>query len=148
MFQSILAAAGLAATLSITFAVVPASGQSAPQQAPVAPTVTPADAKPFVGNWSITGESPMGPFAMALLVAVEQGAVVATISSDMQQPTRITNITRTGDRLVLTYSFDYEGNSIPAILTLVPKGEALDAAFSFADGAFEMGGVAKRAGAA
>jgi hypothetical protein len=107
--------------------------------------VTPADAKPFLGNWNIAGESPMGPFAVSLSVAVEEGKVVGTISSEIQAPTAIADITKSGDNLILRYSFDYDGNAVPAVLTLTSKAENIDAYFSFADGAFEMGGVGTKA---
>ncbi|MFO7303675.1 MAG: hypothetical protein DIU54_014790 [Acidobacteriota bacterium] len=102
---------------------------------------TEADVKAILGDWTITGESGMGPFAVWLTMAVEEGKPTGTISSEIQAPTVITDITKRGETLVLAYSFDFEGNAIPAVLTLTPNAEKLDAYFSFADGAFEMAGV-------
>lgn len=127
-------------TLAIAIAPVVSFAQTAPAPA-AAGAVTPADAKPFLGNWSVAGESQMGPFLVDVALTVEEGKVVGAISSDIQPLTPVTDITKSGANLVLRYSFSFDGNSIPAVLTLTPKEDKLDATFSFADGAFEMAGV-------
>ena len=135
-----------AACLALTMAVAPASA-FAQSPAPVAAApaaVTPADAKPYLGDWTLRGESQMGPFVMSLAMKVDAGKVVATLSSEVQAPTTVTDITKVGTGLVLRYSFDYEGNAIPVMLTLTTKEDKLDAALSFAEGAFEMAAVGIR----
>lgn len=132
--------------LALVAAPVLASAQSpAPAAAAASAGVTPADAKPFLGDWTIAGESQMGPFTMSLSMKVDQGKVVATLSSEVQAPTTVTDITKGANGLVLRYSFEFDGNSIPAVVTLTQKADKLDAVFSFADGAFEMGGVGTKA---
>ena len=144
MTRSALTSACLA--LALTAAPVLASAQSpAPAAAASPAAVTPADAKPFLGDWTITGESQMGPFVVNLSVKDEAGKVAATISSEIQPPTAVADITKGSNGLVLRYSFDFDGNSIPAVLTLAMKADKLDALFSFGDGAFEMGGVGTKA---
>lgn len=147
MTRTTLLSTGLALALAITPAVVSAQTPAA-AAAPAA--VTPADAKPFLGDWNIVGESPMGPFSVALSISVAEGKVGAVISSEIQAPTTIADdsIQKTGDNLTLYYSFDFDGNAIPAVLTIAMKEDKLDAYFSFADGAFEMGGVGTKAPAA
>lgn len=140
MTRSMLISACL--TLAVSAAPAAALAQSPAPAAAAAPAaVTPADAKPYLGDWTITGESPMGPFTTSLSMKVDDGKVVATISSEIQPPTAITDITKGASGLVLRYSFDFDGNAIPAVLTVTPKADKLDALFNFADGAFEMGGV-------
>lgn len=131
-------------TLAVASAA-PFAAQSAPAAAAAA--LTPAAAAAFMGDWAVAGESQMGPFVVNVSLKEEAKAVVGEISSDIQAPTKVTDVTKTGESLILRYSFDYEGNSIPAVLTLTPKADKLDALFSFADGAFEMGGVGTKAAA-
>lgn len=135
------------ACMVLTLTTVPILAQSPAEPAAPAP-LTEADVKPILGDWTIKGESPMGPFNVWLTMAMEEGKPLGTISSDVQAPTAITDITKQDDHFVLYYSFDYEGNAIPAVLTLTPKAEALDAHFNFAEGAFEMAGVGERTPAA
>lgn len=133
----------VAACLALVLVVAPAAAfaqQAAPAAA--APTsLTSADAASFLGDWAVAGESPMGPFLINVSVKTEEARVVGEISSDIQAPTRVTDVTKDRDQLVLRYSFDYEGNSIPAVLTLRPAEDKLNALFDFADGAFQMEGV-------
>ncbi|MCC7044545.1 MAG: hypothetical protein IT183_11825 [Acidobacteria bacterium] len=133
-------------TLAIVAAPALSSAQSPAPTAATAPAaVTPADAKPFLGDWTIAGESQMGPFVVNLSIKDDAGKVAATISSEIQPPTAVADITKGSNGLVLRYSFDFDGNSIPAVLTVAMKADKLDALFSFADGAFEMGGVGTKA---
>jgi len=145
MTRALLTSACLALALTttpvLTFAQSPAAAA-----APAA--LTAADAQPFLGDWNIVGESQMGPFVVSLSFKVEEGKVGAVISSEIQPATPVTNITKGANGLVLRYSFDFDGNSIPAVLTVAAKADKLDATFSFADGAFEMAGVGTKAPAA
>ncbi len=132
-------------TIAMASAAAVAAPQTAPATAAPAAALTPAAAAAFMGDWAVAGESQMGPFVVNVSVKEEAKAVVGEISSEIQAPTKVTDVTKNGDSLVLRYSFDYEGNAIPAVLTLTPKADKLDAYFSFADGAFEMGGVGTKA---
>jgi uncharacterized lipoprotein YbaY len=141
----------LSACLALAVSIAPVAAMAQTPAAPAAPAAaTAADTKPFLGDWTISGESPMGPFSTALSIKAEGDKTSAVISSEIQPPTTITgeNIQKSGNNLVLYYSFDFDGNSIPAVLTLALKEDKLDAFFSFADGAFEMGGVGTKTPAA
>jgi hypothetical protein len=142
MTRSLLTTACLALTIAVAPAFAFAQSPAPVGAAPAA--VTPADAKPYLGDWTLRGESQMGPFVMQLSLKVDAGKVVGTLSSEIQAPTTVTDITKVGTGLVLRYSFDYEGNAIPVTLTVTPKEDKLDAALSFADGAFEMAAVGTR----
>jgi hypothetical protein len=142
----------LSLSLSLSLAMATAVGSAAlhaqaPASAATAATVSASDAKPFLGDWNVVGESPMGPFTTAVSVKVEAAKVVASVSSDIQPLTPISEISKSGESLILAYSFTYEGNAIPALLTLTPKADKLDASFDFAAGAFVMTGVGTKAAA-
>lgn len=127
---------------AIAFSPVVSFAQQAAPAAPAAPTAATADnAKAFLGDWAMTGESQMGPFAMDVSVKVDAGKVVGSVASEMQPLTPVTDVTKSGNSLILRYSFTFDGNAIPVVLTLTPKADKLDAAYSFADGAFEMAAV-------
>lgn len=142
-FASFCTALAIATAPAALIAQQPAPVVVATTVAPGA--VTPADAAPFMGDWTLSVESPMGPSAMALSVKTDAGKVVASLSSDMQPLTNITDVTKTGPSLLLSYSFDYEGNAVPVVVTLTPKADKLDAHLSFAAGAFEMSGTGAKA---
>lgn len=138
-FASLCTAFTISVTPAALLAQQPAPPVAVAATAPAA--VTPADAAPFMGDWTLTMESPMGPSAMAMAIKNDGGKVVASLSSEMMPLTNISNITKTGSSLLLSYSFDYEGNAVPVVVTLTPKAEKLDAHLSFAAGAFEMSGT-------
>lgn len=141
-FASFCTALAIAAAPAALIAQQPAPAVAAAATGAATPAaVTPADAAPFMGDWTLTLESPMGPSAMAMSVKTDAGKVVASLSSDMMPLTNITDVTKTGPSLVLSYSFDYEGNAVPVVVTLTPKADKLDAHLSFAAGAFEMSGT-------
>ncbi len=57
----------------------------------------------------------------------------------------VTDITRSGEGLVLSYELDTPQGLIPMTVTLTPDGEGLTAAFDFG-GQFQAEGSAERAG--
>ena len=83
----------------------------------------------------------MGPSTTNLTLRVDTGKVVADVSSDMIPKTTVSDITKSGAALVLKYSIDFQGQAVPIILTLTPKGDGLAANFDFAGGMFQMDGV-------
>ena len=143
MTRSMLTAACLALTIAVAPALAFAQSPAPAAAAPAA--ITPADAKPYLGDWTLTGESQMGPFVMSLSMKVDAGKVVATLSSEMQPATTVTDITKVGTGIVLRYSVSFDGNAIPVVVTLATKADKLDATLSFADGAFEMAAVGTKA---
>lgn len=81
---------------------------------------------------------------MALTLKADGDKTVGQISSEVMAPTTITDITKAGDSVFLRYSFDYQGNTVPTVVTLTPSGETLTVSFDFADGAYTMTGTASR----
>ena len=133
-------------------AQTPPAAPQAPQAppAPAAPAATPAaaggltaaDAAPFLGDWTIDTQGPNGAMPFALTVKVDGDKVVATLSSDIQPLTTITDIAKSDKSAVLNYNFDYQGSPVPTVLTLTPAADdKLTANFDFASGAYVMTGT-------
>lgn len=124
------------------------AGSPARAQAPAASAgpamATPADAAPFIGDWVITAEGPMGPSVFRISVAVVDGAVTARVGSDFMDQA-VTNIRKNGEALVLIYSFDFDGNPVPAVVTLARAEDLMGAVIDFGGGAFVMQGAGPRA---
>jgi hypothetical protein len=144
-----------ATILALTATVV--SGAALSAQTAAAPTaampdagtaaaLTPEQAAPFLGTWTINAESPMGPASFALALTTRDGKVVADISSDQMADTPITDITKSADgSVLLRYTFDYQGNGVDAEVTLrPPTGDTMKVSFAFAQGQFTMDGNGTR----
>ena len=104
-----------------------------------------AEAEAFLGNWDLTLETEAGAFAVELKIEDQGGKVAVSIGSpDLGVMQNVTDITRSGESLVLSYEADAQGQMIPVSLTLVPDGEALTASFDIG-GQFSMSVTATRA---
>ena len=120
-----------------------AGTQTTPHQA------TAAEAARFVGDWILAMQGPNGPGTFNLSVKVEQEKVAGEISSDMLPKQAITDVTVDKESLVLSYTFDYQGNPVDAAVTLTPgTDEKVAAQISFAGGAYVMTGSATKKDAA
>ena len=100
-----------------------------------------AEAGAFVGDWTLAMNSDQGPLDMSLAVKDVGGKVAALISSDFQAPPAITKISKSGDKLVLTYDADFGGQAFDVVVTLTPDGDRLDVAMDFAGGQFLLDGT-------
>jgi hypothetical protein len=139
-------AAVIVTSTSAVRAQTPAPAASASSAStPAAPGALRAtDAKALLGEWTITAQGQQGPTTIALTLKADGDKTVGQISSDVMEPTTITDITKAGDSVFLRYTFDYQGNTVPTVVTLTPSGEALTVSFDFADGAYTMTGTASR----
>lgn len=139
-----LASVCLTATLAIG-AVAAASSARQAAAAPPAPTIaTPEDAKPFLGLWTTTLESPQGPLAFDIDVHLDSGDPGATVSNSLVGESAVTDVTKAGSALVLRYVVDVQGMQVSVVISLVPEDEQLKAHFSFLDGQFATSGIATR----
>jgi len=86
----------------------------------VAAQVKPADAEPFVGDWTLALQGPNGPGTFDLTIKVEKEKVVGEIKNQDMPAQAITDITKVEKSLVLRYSFDYQGNPVDAAVSLTP----------------------------
>jgi hypothetical protein len=101
------------------------------------------DAAAFLGGWSLTVESPQGPFEQTLELKDVGGKVAGQLTSAISpDPTAITDISKDGEDLVLKFSGDFQGNAFTAKLTLTPQGtDKAKVTFDIMDGQFVMDGT-------
>ncbi len=110
-----------------------------------------SEAGAFLGSWTVALESDFGPIAFPLELMDEGGKVAAKVGlpdptgAGAGPPVAVTDVTRSGESLVLNYEFDAEGQLVPVSLILTPSDDGLAAVFEIADGAFSAGGSATRA---
>jgi hypothetical protein len=128
---------------------MPAAAATSP--APIAGTqatphqATAAEAARFVGDWILAMQGPNGPGTFNLSVKVENEKVAGEISSEVLLKQAITDVTVDKESLVLSYTFDYQGNAVDAAVTLTPGTDGKVAAqISFAGGAYVMTGSATK----
>ena len=76
---------------------------------------------------------------------VEKDKVVGEIASEQLPKQPITDVSMAEKRLVLRYSFNWEGNPVPTVVSLTPASDGKVAAqIDFAGGAHIMTGAATR----
>jgi carbohydrate-selective porin OprB len=104
-----------------------------------------SQAQAFLGSWSASFESPQGELVLDVVITDRSGKVAASIGAEIMGGMQdVTNISRSGDNLVLRYEIDAQGQMAPVALTLAPDGAALNATMDFADGMFVMEGRATK----
>jgi hypothetical protein len=106
--------------------------------------VKPEDAAKFLGGWALGMETPQGAMTLNLTVKDVDGKLAGTIASEVFPESAITDITKAGEALVLKYMLDFQGNAIPAKITLTPVAEKMTVSFDFADGQFMIDGTATK----
>jgi len=123
---------------AVVVALFALTGSAVRAQAPALPT---AEAAKFMGAWLITLDSPQGPFAMTLTVSDNAGNAAAELTSDIMPAQKVTDISKSGDDLVLKYQGDFQGQAFAAKITLTPTDDKLGVNFDVMDGQFMMTGV-------
>jgi hypothetical protein len=142
MIRTVIARTALIAALLTPSVVAADQAASAAQSAA---QVTAADAAPFIGDWTLDLQGPNGPGAFDLTVKVEKEKVVAEITGETTATQPITDIVKADKSLVLSYSFNYEGNPVDAVVRLTPGAEGkMKAQIDFAGGAHLMSGNATK----
>jgi hypothetical protein len=107
--------------------------------------VTPQQAAPFIGDWTLALQGPNGPGTFNVSLKVEKEKVVGEVSSDQLPKLPVTSLSLADKSLVLGYSFTWEGNPVEAVITLTPGTEGKTAAqIDFAGGAYVMTGTATK----
>ncbi len=105
-----------------------------------------AQARTFLGTWVLAMTSDMGNFSMNLDVTDQGGKVAATIGSpDIGMEQNVTDISKTGESLVLAFEGNAQGQAFEAEVTLEPAGEGLTVYFDINQGAFAMTGTGTKA---
>ena len=109
------------------------------------PQVTPADAASFIGEWTLTLQGPNGTAAFELVVKMDKEKVVGEITDPNKVTNPVTDVTKADKSLVLRYSFDYQGNPVPTVVSLTPAADGkISAQIDFAGGAYVMSGSAAK----
>ena len=104
-----------------------------------------AEAQAFMGKWVISMQTDFGPFQMDLDLADQAGKVAASIGSPEMGGTQpVTDITRSGESLMLEFEADAQGQVFDVSVALVPNGENLIVLFEVGTGEFSASGVATR----
>ena len=104
-----------------------------------------ADAAAFLGAWTLGLDTPQGSMTMNLTLKDDGGKVVGTLTADMMPDAQqITDISKVDNGIVLAYTLDVQGQSIPAKIAIAPDGDKWTAAFDFADGQFMVDGTATK----
>ena len=101
-----------------------------------------ADAEAFAGTWTIDLAGPAGPLLFALDVSDVNGKVGATLNNDILGSAAVTDITRNGDDLTLSWEASSPQGALPLTMTLTPNGDAMQAVLDFGEG--EAEGTATR----
>ena len=124
-----------------TLSAVPARAAAGMAQPTIA---TAEDAKPFLGQWTTTFDSPQGPVTFDIEVHLDTGDPGATVSNSLIGSAEVTDVTKAGTSLVLRYVAEVQGTEVSVSISLAREGEALKADFSFMDGQYAASSVATR----
>jgi len=109
-----------------------------------------SDASAFMGEWLVSLDTDFGAFDMDLSITDQDGKVAVTITSPdpaggAATATEITDVSKSGDDLVLNYELDAQGQLINISVTLATDGDDLAAAFDFGGQFFADGGATRKA---
>jgi hypothetical protein len=105
-------------------------------------TLTVADLGAFAGEWTLTLDSPQGPFEQSLAFKDEDGKAIAELNNEVLGLTKVTDISKDGDNVVLKYAGNYQGNPFDAAVTLAPDGtDKIKVTFDVNSGQFTMSGT-------
>ena len=123
--------------VALVLCVCACAGSALRAQAPLPVS----DAAKFIGGWTLTLDSPQGPFVLTMTVSDSEGKVAAELASDVMGSQKVADISKSGNDLVLKYQGDFQGQAFAAKITLTPTDDKLGVNFDIADGQFMMTGV-------
>ena len=108
--------------------------------------LAPADAGDFMGEWTLTVDSPQGPFEQSMTVKDEGGKVVAELTSQMQpEAQKVTDVSKEKGDLVLKFAGNFQGNPFDAVITITLDGaDKAKVLFDINGGQFSMSGTGAR----
>jgi hypothetical protein len=118
-----------------------------PIQARAQSALNAAEAQAFLGSWTLDMTSQMGNFSMGLDLTDMSGKIGAVLDfPDAGMNQEITDISKSGENLVLAFVGEAQGQTFDAVITLEPTGpDAVDVYFDIAAGAFAMTGTGTKA---
>jgi len=130
--------------LALVLSPIVVSGQAVAPAA--APAVAPAGAGDFIGVWTVSLDSPQGPFEQNMTVKEEGGKLVAELTNQMQpEVQKVTDVTLAKGDLVLKFAGNFQGNPFDAVVTVTPDGaDKAKVLFDVNGGQFSMSGTGAR----
>jgi mono/diheme cytochrome c family protein len=105
---------------------------------------TPTQLAPFVGDWLVTISVMANEATFVVSVKADGATPSASIRADGQPTVAVTDITMSGNSLVLKYMTQAMGTLMSTVLTLTPDGAAVRANMAVMDGQYEMSGTAAK----
>ncbi len=104
--------------------------------------LTSADLGSLAGDWTLTLDTPQGPFDQSLSFKDEDGKLVAELHNDMAGTQKVTDITKDGTNIILKFAGNFQGNPFDAAVTLTPDGtDKCKVTFDVNSGQFTMSGT-------
>ena len=85
--------------------------------------VAAADAKAWVGEWTLTIQGGRGPQERALTIKDMSGKVAATLGGGRGGPVEITDVTKKGNDLVLKFKQQGRGGEVDVVMTLAMEAD-------------------------
>ncbi|HYT74688.1 MAG TPA: c-type cytochrome, partial [Vicinamibacterales bacterium] len=111
---------------------------------PSGPAPSAAQLAPFAGDWVVTVAMEATQATLLVSIKNDGGKATATVGSDASPTVTVSNLSLSGNRLVLRYTTDYQGTPIATVMMLTPQGDVLRAQMSMLDGQYEMSGMAAK----
>ena len=103
-----------------------------------------SEAEAFIGDWNLPMDSEFGSFELLLEIHDQDGRVAANIGAPDFGMQSVTDITKSGETLILNYATDAQGQLISVTVTLERDGENILFQLDAAEGAFSIGGTGTR----
>ena len=103
-----------------------------------------SEAEAFIGDWNLPMDSEFGSFELLLEIHDQDGRVAANIGAPDFGMQSVTDITKSGETLILNYDTDAQGQLISVTVTLEHDGENILFQLDAAEGAFSVGGTGTR----
>ena len=103
-----------------------------------------SEAEAFIGDWNLPMDSEFGSFELLLEIHDQDGRVAANIGAPDFGMQSVSDITKSGETLILNYDTDAQGQLISVTVTLERDGENILFQLAAAEGAFSVGGTGTR----
>ena len=104
------------------------------------------DAKAFLGDWVLSVEGRNGMQEQGLSIKDTGGKLSAELTGGRGGPVTITDVTVKGSEAILKWTQDFQGNSIPVVMTVTMKDGALTVKRDIAGGQMVQNGTGKKKG--
>ena len=103
-----------------------------------------SETEAFIGDWNLPMDSEFGSFELLLEIHDQDGRVAANIGAPDFGMQSVSDITKSGETLILNYDTDAQGQLISVTVTLERDGENISFQLDAAEGAFSVGGTGTR----